>query len=274
MPFEAPSDDRLTVETPEQTALQFPLAGIGSRFLALAYDTCLQIIAFVLFFLLMALLTFSVDTSGGPDEAGSWAIAIVVLMGFAVYYGYFAFFEAIWNGQTPGKRSFHLRVIKDTGRPIGVYEAIARNLLRIVDQLPGLYLVAIITALLNRNHKRLGDYVAGTVVVHEVLVDSARPVWNLPESSSAPGRSAYDVRQLTVEELDLIETFLQRRASLSDEVRRKMAHQIAQRVADKLDIPREERPSAYTAPSDGRTVGAERFLETLARERRSGLHRS
>ena len=206
--------------------------------------------------------------------------AVLVAAGFCVYYGYFAFFEAVWNGQTPGKRNAQIRVIKESGRPINAYEAITRNLLRIVDQLPGLYVVAIVTALLNRHHKRLGDYVAGTVVVHEKPLGEARPVWKIPEQAAAP---AYDVRQLSIEELELIETFLQRRSSLEEDVRRKMAHQIAQHLAEKLDIPREERPSAYLAsvgasgilglPRD-RRPSAEDFLETLARERRSGLHRS
>ena len=267
--------DSLTVETPEQTPLEFPLAGIGSRFLALAYDTCIQIIAFVLLLLLGG---FTMGFTG--IVGSSWAPAVLIFAGFSVYYGYFAFFEAVWNGQTPGKRYVHIRVIKESGRPINAYEAITRNLLRIIDQLPGLYVVAIVTTLLNRNHKRLGDFVAGTVVVHEKPLGGARPVWIIPEQAAAP---VYDVRHLSLEELELIETFLQRRSSLEDSVRRSMAHQIAQRLAEKLGIPREERPSAYLAsvgasgilglPRD-RRPSAEDFLETLARERRSGLHRS
>ena len=269
-----PLSDSLTIETPEQIPLEYPLAGIGSRFLALAYDTCLQVIGF---FILLLGRSLTIGFAG--IVSSTWMQALLVLAGFCIYYGYFAFFEAIWNGQTPGKRNVHIRVIKESGRPISSYEAITRNLLRIVDQLPGLYVIAIVVAVLNRNHKRLGDYVAGTVVIHEKPLEGSRPMWTIPEKSAAP---TYDVRQLSLQELELIETFLQRRSTLEDTVRRSMARQIAQRVAEKLGIPREERPSAELAtigpsgilglPRD-HCPGAEDFLETLARERRSAWHR-
>src|SRR5277367_1415113 len=94
-------------------------------------------------------------------------MAFIVLAYFVVYFGYFAIFEVLWNGQTPGKKKEGLRVIKDSGRPISPAEAIGRNLMRIVDQLPFLYALGICSVLLSRQNKRLGDFVAGTIVVHE-----------------------------------------------------------------------------------------------------------
>jgi uncharacterized RDD family membrane protein YckC len=126
--------DKLTIDTPEQTALEFPLAGVGSRFVAMLTDTAIQIVVgFVLFFA----LTLSIPAlSRVASIASQWVIASMIVGFFVIYYGYFAIFEALWNGQTPGKRYTQLRVMKDDGRPISPYEAIARNLLRIVDQLP------------------------------------------------------------------------------------------------------------------------------------------
>src|ERR1700739_1978156 len=94
--------DKLTIDTPEQTALEFPLAGIGSRFLAMTIDTAIQVAAgFVLFIALaLAIPAFRVFGSIAPQ----WAIAITIVAVFTIYYGYFAVFEAAWNGQTPGKR--------------------------------------------------------------------------------------------------------------------------------------------------------------------------
>jgi uncharacterized RDD family membrane protein YckC len=150
--------DNLVIDTPEQIPLEFPLAGIGSRFLALALDTLIQFAAGVV----LGIVALAVGlTSSKLPTHGAWTLALMVFLGFLLQSGYFAFFEAIWNGQTPGKRMTHLRVIQDSGRPITVYEAVARNLLRVIDSIPGLYGVGIISALLSAKSKRLGDYVAG-----------------------------------------------------------------------------------------------------------------
>src|SRR5580704_6195013 len=161
-------DDKLTIETPEQTSLEFSLAGVGSRCLALVLDTLIQVGGILILVILLGILDSEVSGSSfGLGGKGLWAQAIILFLVFVIYYGYFAFFEAIWNGQTPGKRMAHLRVIQESGKPLQVWQAIARNLLRIVDQIPGVYAVGMVSVLLSRQNKRLGDFVAGTVVVHE-----------------------------------------------------------------------------------------------------------
>jgi uncharacterized RDD family membrane protein YckC len=227
--------DQLTIETPEQTALEFPLAGLGSRFLALAIDTLIQ--AGVMLVLLITAITFFpvLRLLGSMSQ---WLGASMIVAGFLVYSAYFAFFEAIWNGQTPGKRLNQLRVMKDDGRPIGTYDAIARNLVRIVDQLPGIYAVGIIAILFSRQSKRLGDHVAGTVVVHEKTLRESRP---FAETEATAGHTL-NVSQITAEEFRLIEAFLQRRESLETSVRRVMAIQIVSRLAPKLGVEPEPWP--------------------------------
>jgi uncharacterized RDD family membrane protein YckC len=222
------SADKLTIETPEQTALEFRLAGIGSRFLALAADTAIQVSAFLL--LLVALETVY-PLARLLGSASQWMLAAAVFVGFLLYEGYFAFFEAVWNGQTPGKRFAHLRVMKDDGRPIGVYDALARNLLRIVDQIPGIYAIGVIVMLFSKQSKRLGDYVAGTVVVHEQALEAARP---FAETGAGAEATALDTSRVSLEEFQLIEAFLQRRDSLETGIRRGMAAQIAGRLGTKL----------------------------------------
>src|SRR5712692_3601988 len=249
--------DKLTIETPEQTPLEFPLAGIGSRFLALAFDTLIQFAAISLLGIVSLLLAPSIGKSW--QAGGMWAMAIVGFLVFSLYFGYFGVFEAVWNGQTPGKRFTRLRVIQSSGRPVTVYQAVARNLLRIVDQLPGFYAVGILAALLNRQNKRLGDYVAGTVVVHEKALTEVQPEWGSSETAAV---AHYNAKRLGAEELQLIETFLQRRSHLSVEVRTQMARQIAERLAQKLRIPPEQRRGPVLPGGD------EAFLEALAQERR------
>jgi uncharacterized RDD family membrane protein YckC len=224
--------DKLTIDTPEQTSLDFPLAGIGSRFVAMAIDTAIQV---GVGFFLMILLALTIPALLAFGKTGTqWIVAGIIITIFLIYYGYFAFFEATWNGQTPGKRVAQLRVMKDDGRPINAYDAIARNLLRIVDQLPFLYGFAIISVFFSKQNKRLGDFVAGTVVVHEKTVEATRPFQeSIQVDASAP---AYDVSRITPDELLLIETFLQRRDTFDPALRGSMAAQITARISAKLEV--------------------------------------
>ena len=204
-----------------------PLAGIGSRFLAIAIDTLIQVALYLLtglIFLLLLPAGFSVFTFL-PESLG---LAVAIFIGFAIYWGYFAIFEIIWKGQTPGKRVAGIRVIKESGRPINAYEAIGRNFLRAVDMQPGiLYGFGLVCMMLNKQSRRLGDFVAGTVVVHEKTSEQVRPTWNTgAEAISASG----GMGKVTAEELVLIETYLSRRFELEPDVRLRTAIQIAERI--------------------------------------------
>ena len=242
--------DKLTIDTPEQIPLEFPLAGIGSRFLAVAVDSLIQFFAWLV---LMLLFTwFEPDLARIWPRAPVWAFAILMIIGFLIFSGYFAVFETVWNGQTPGKRAVRIRVIKDSGRPISVYEAIIRNVIRVIDGL-GLYAVGIISVFVSSRNKRLGDFAAGTVVVHENALTELQPAW---EADTRKEGSAYNIANLSLPDLELIEAFLQRRYDLLPEVRQRSAEQIATRMRQKLQI------ATDAAASD------EGFLEKLARERR------
>jgi len=188
-------------------------------------------------------------------KTGVWFLALVVLVYFLLYFGYFTIFEIIWNGQTPGKKKEGLRVIKDSGRPITPAESVGRNLLRIVDQLPAFYAVGIGSVLLSRQNKRLGDFVAGTIVVHEKPLLEAKPVWQSTEAGQAPPATTYGSERLTPEEFSLIEAFLNRRSSLPPDVRFNMADQIARQIRPKLSLP------------PGELLYAEKLLEAIAHER-------
>jgi uncharacterized RDD family membrane protein YckC len=172
--------DKLIIDTPEQVQLEFALAGIGSRFMALFVDTLIQFIALMLLFILVVFLGAG---AGLSPEMGKWAVALYIFAFFLLYWGYFAIFEALWKGQTPGKRQAGIRVIRDSGREITAKEAIGRNLLRAVDMLPGVYAVGILCVFLSAQNKRLGDYVSGTVVVHDRAPEESQPFWNTREDA-------------------------------------------------------------------------------------------
>jgi uncharacterized RDD family membrane protein YckC len=245
--------DNHTIETPEQLRLDFPVAGIGSRFLAIAIDSLIQVAA-----ALVVILTFSILSATGvlsrPGLSPLWLLALSSVFFFLLFFGYYAFFEIIWNGQTPGKRSIGIRVIADSGRPLTAAESIGRNLFRIVDQLPGFYGVGITVALLNRRNKRLGDLVAGSVVIRESSLDVIRPVW---QTASAPGERILGAKSLSDEEMQLIDAFLNRRGELAPDVRSRMAAQILTQLKPAL------------AFLEDRGASNESILEALARESRS-----
>jgi len=244
--------DKLIIDTPEQVHLEFVLAGIGSRFMAAFLDSLIQLAGYaVLFFSGL----FWISMGGAKGGRLIWGEAIAVFVVFCINWGYYAVFEALWKGQTPGKRWARIRVIKDSGRPINAFEAIARNLVRVVDFLPSLYGIGVVTMLLNAKHRRLGDYVAGTLVVHESSDREATLFFNTPEKTEL---SFHQAAHLTLQEAELIETFLARRLDIPPEVRRLNGQRIADMISHRLGITAEARP-----PDN------ENFLEMIVREFRS-----
>ena len=240
-------DERLRIDTPEQIALELPLAGIGSRFLAVAVDTVLQALLYLAGF--VALIASAPVLASLGSFVRLLGPALTVLFAFCVYWGYFAFFEIIWSGRTPGKRLAEIRVIKDSGRPITAVEAIGRNILRAIDFLPAMYGVGVVVMMLNRNSRRIGDFVAGTVVVHDRRTDTRPPQW---KASGNVAVSHANLSGVTQEEQQLIETYLQRRIDLDGLVRADMAEQIARRIAARTGLQ----------PEAGQPVDA--FLEAVA----------
>lgn len=231
--------DRHIVETPEQIQLQFAIAGIGSRFLAVAIDTLIQSVVGSIAGLIVFLLALAGMFKGGR-VAALWLMAGLIALSFLLYFAYFAAFEILWSGQTPGKRLIGIRVIKETGRPLSPAETIGRNLLRLVDQLPGFYAVGVLTAMFNSQSKRLGDFVAGSIVIFEKSVDAARGSWSVSPSSVLS--SSLGASRLAIEDISLIDAFLGRRHDLLPDVRRRVAHEILHRVEPKLTLTEADRP--------------------------------
>ena len=255
--------DQLSIDTPEQVALEFPVAGIGSRFVALLLDHLIQFAVVVGVLVLLAMVDAATRNSVVRNLASKWFIAGVIFAFFLLFWGYFSLFEAFWRGQTPGKRAMHLRVLKDAGRQITLFESLTRNLLRLIDYLPSLYLAGFITMLANKENKRLGDLAAGTVVVHErpgvqpLLIESAargssfapspfapppfatpplRPA-ALPASSPPPSLFPADaLAKLGSRELIVLDAFFARALDLPLEVRAAMAYQIVGEFTARMGV--------------------------------------
>lgn len=257
------TEEVLIIETPERVPLHFALASIGNRFLACALDHALQLAMLVLIVFAGAIIANATSASleRAIESAPKWVYAIMIVLVFLTFAGYFAFFEWIWSGQTPGKRWMKLRVIREDGRPITFWEASVRNLLRTLDMMPApFYSIGLICVFMNGRDQRVGDMVAGTVVVREREAEAPAfsQVFASPVSDPALRRSfkpvdfTANLNSLTESEIQVVETFLRRRWDLSDVPRQWMAWRVALPILYKL------RPTYDLA-----TFTYEGFLEEL-----------
>lgn len=255
------TEDILVIETPERVPLHFALASIGNRFLACAIDHTIQALAIGLIGLSALILTSFPSIEGIIASAPKWVLAVVILVLFLILAGYFAFFEWAWSGQTPGKRWLKLRVLREDGRPITFWEAAVRNLLRTLDMMPApFYSIGLISVFSTTRDQRVGDMVAGTVVVREREAEAPEfsQVFATPVSDPALRRSFKPVdftaslSSLTESEIQVVETFLRRRWDLSDVPRQWMAWRVSLPILFKL------RPTY-----DVTTFTYEGFLEEL-----------
>lgn len=156
------------IETPENVELQRRLAGIGSRFLAGFLDNLLIALMYFILFILLMLVGINVLDFRNSRSPEIWLFALLILIAFAIYWGYFVFFELRTNGQSPGKKYVKIRVVQVEGGGISFSSIAIRNLLRVVDAI-GFYAVAGIVMFTTKKVQRLGDLAAGTVVVSEEL---------------------------------------------------------------------------------------------------------
>jgi uncharacterized RDD family membrane protein YckC len=255
------TEDILIIETPERVPLHFALASIGNRFLACAIDHALQALTIILMLIAFSVVANYSSLGDELSNAPKWLKAVLILIVFLIVSGYFAFFEWIWNGQTPGKRWLKLRVIREDGRPITFWEATVRNLLRTADMMPApFYSIGLISVFISLSDQRIGDMVAGTVVVREREAEAPAfaQVFASPVSDPALRRSfkpvefEADLSVLNEGEIQVVETFLRRRWDLVDMARQWMAWRVALPIMYKL------RPTY-----DLQTFTYEGFLEEL-----------
>lgn len=264
-PHQSPAAPRQVVRSPEQVALELPIAGPSSRVYAFSIDFAVMIaaqtlIAAAAIYLLANLFDFGEWL--GIGESGTFefnaeidgrsgsrilmiAQAIFLLVQFAIQWGYFVCFELLTQGRSPGKAVAGLRVMRDGGLPIGFRESAIRNLVRIVDMLPTAYLVGLVAMLVSKDGKRLGDLAAGTIVVREDRPERAPPL----ELEAQPAGSVFrfdrdQLRALGMTERRIIRQTLRRLDTLSSQ---RQAEALA-RTTHVL-CTRMQYPEAIAAPS-------------------------
>ncbi len=227
-------DRTLEVRTPESIVFSYELAGVGSRFLALAVDLAIQVATVLL--IVWALVAVSAHAGPrfliphGPDRVvHNLTVAFITAVVFLIFFGYFIAFETLWNGQTPGKRMLGIRVVRDGGYPVDFMASLIRNLIRIGEMALGFYAASAVVAVLSPLNKRIGDIAAGTIVIRESRMES--PEKMLREvAEPVYAATAY----VSGEERSLIRRFLERRHDLVPARRAGLAHQLAERVRPRV----------------------------------------
>ena len=250
-PLKRDFEQTVDVETPELVMLTYSIAGIGSRVLAALTDLLITVAALVL--LVVALGTLAPGRAGAltGQPSASWALAILILAQFVLFWGYYVLFEGLMDGQTPGKRMHRLRVVREEGYSVTFGVSAARNLIRIVDMQPGIfYLVGIGSMLVTRNGRRLGDLVAGTIVVREEIGPAAAAPMVVPRGD----RPLPLATSLSEDEYLLLSRLVDRWAQLDPLRRAALVEQLARRLAPAL-------------PTDDRRPINARLLELHERER-------
>jgi uncharacterized RDD family membrane protein YckC len=227
----APLDNTAEVETPEHIRFRYRVAGPTRRALAYVIDLAIRAA-------LMVVVGLAVSIgSGGAATGGSQASAgLLLVFLFALEWGYYVFFDTIGNGASPGKRALGLRVVKEGGFPVGWVDSVLRNLLRAADFLPVGYVLGLLSMAGDTRFRRLGDRVAGTMVVVSEAVRVRPPLALQPPP--APGElEALPMRlPLSADEREAIELYL-RRSDLAPARRTELAQMVAPLLARRMGVP-------------------------------------
>jgi uncharacterized RDD family membrane protein YckC len=218
--------------TPEAVALEFTTANVGSRVLAFLID---GVIVGVVSFTGLFLLGVFADSAPLPV----WlAVAILLILLPGWYFGYFVASETLWRGRTVGKAAMGLRVVTKEGGPVRFRHAAVRALLGLVDFAIGGGFFAVLFILLSHDNQRLGDMLAGTLVLRE---RSGLPAPAAVSFEVPPGLESYaailDVSGLQIEEYQAARTFLLRAPSLRPDPRASLAVQLASPLVERLRPP-------------------------------------
>lgn len=226
-----PLEQTVDVETPELVLLTYSIAGVGSRVLAALTDYAICVVA--LLGVGVAVVALGPRMPSGSPGSLSWAAAVLILVQFAVLWGYYVLFEGLMDGQTPGKRIHRLRVVREGGFSVTFGVSAVRNIVRLVDMQPVIfYLVGLGSILTTRRGQRLGDLAAGTIVVREAL----RPTSAVPATPPAgdPADAPPLQTALSEDEFRVLDRFMQRSATLEPLRKAALAGQLVERFAASL----------------------------------------
>lgn len=235
--------EHVGIKTPEYISLQFQLAGLGSR--AIAYIIDNLIMTFInIFLIIIAVVLFAASPDlGAMIEANSYIVAILLIGLFLINWGYFIVLEFYWGGKTIGKKIMGIRVIQENGHSLTFLSSLIRNLLRIIDQLPAYNLLGIIMIYFNSKKKRVGDLLAGTIVVYDERAKGSKKLSPIEKEIQSRGLSKNDLQleQWTLKAIDtkdwnLVRTYSNRYLQMAPTEKDELTKQVADIILPKLGL--------------------------------------
>ena len=195
----------IKITTPENIEVEYTLAGLGSRTGAALIDTVVQ--GGMLLMLGIALLLIGYFSPNFWEEYNGWIIGGTLLVFALISYGYFIAMELSMNGMTLGKKVFRIRTIRNNGQPITLKHSALRNLFRVFLDIFG---VGVVLIFFTKQHKRVGDFVASTIVVVEE--NKARPI-TLESLKVINEQYRY---LMSAEEYEILRDYTARKSSIGD----------------------------------------------------------
>ena len=241
----------------EAVRLDLPVSGPVPRMLAYIIDLAVMVATAIFLFLVVTMTLpigaaidkwiesiFRAAVQGAkaakahPHPGGhveGLVIAIVLLTEFVVEMGYFIFWEMATGGRSPGKLAVGLRVVRRNGLPIDLHSSIVRNLMRIVDMLPAEYLIGLISILISSSGERLGDHVAGTVVLRLDRPEAAAEI-PLLENAAELVLTREQLARIGPREMQLIRGVLRRSSTLSESRRDALVTEAAEAMRIRLEL--------------------------------------
>ncbi|MEL6927239.1 MAG: RDD family protein [Cyanobacteria bacterium J06600_6] len=226
--------NQINLQTPESVELEFTLAGVGNRSFALLIDYIIVwlsiILVWVLGFFLMFQLSPIFSDNGGFNKLSQWIFTLQYMTAFGISVGYFVVLETIWQGQTLGKKWTKIRVIRDNGKPARLPQAIMRGLLRPIDLFTT---VGAFFIIFSQQEKRLGDLLAGTLVVQEEGSQLAKiAISEAAENLAVQLRIEAEMDNLLPDDFATIRDFLQRRKNIMLEYQHQLSRKLAEQVLE------------------------------------------
>jgi uncharacterized RDD family membrane protein YckC len=221
----------LTITTPEHVEIRLETAGAGSRFLAILIDFAITsgISGFVRE---VAVLMLPSAIAG----------AVIITASFLITWGWHLWFEVRNQGQTPGKRALSLRVVDARGLPLSVHQALVRNIVRVIDFAPLFYGVAAISSTVDPLRRRLGDIVAGTLVIREAKAPAYRGELAAERRFNTlrtPRVMRLIRHRISLEERELLLTICLRAEKMTPVARYDLMEEVAAAYRARLDVDEE-----------------------------------
>lgn len=253
-----PLDTDVAIETPEHIVFHYRIAGPARRALGHVLDllVCYGAVIVLALVVVLAAMGGGIET-GGIGAAAKAGMGLVLVALFAAQWVYFVVCEALY-GRSPGKMAVGVRVVTTSGRPIGWRAAALRNLLRAADLLPVGYVAGVVSMALSSRFQRLGDLVAGTMVVVPESARAARPLELRPPAHPRELASLPDHVALDPDERSAIELFLRRRYTLGTAREHELASMIAGPIGARIGYAHPD-PSRMLALVYDRAVNAGRL---------------